>query len=59
MTEKDNTTPTFIKDSDNDKERDYILQDNKKTKFGATFIIVVLVLLVLAVVGTSMFITWE
>lgn len=59
MTEKEDSIPKMVKDSDNENERDYILQDNKKTKFGATFIIIVLVILVLAVVATSMFITWE
>jgi flagellar basal body-associated protein FliL len=56
MTKKEKSIPKLVKDSDNDQERDYILQDNKKTKFGATFIIVVLVILVLAVVATSYFI---
>ena len=56
MTKKEKSIPKFVKDSDNNEERDYILQDNKKTKFGATFIIVVLVILVLAVIATSYFI---
>jgi flagellar basal body-associated protein FliL len=56
MTKKEKSIPKLVKDSDNDQERDYLLQDNKKTKFGATFIIVVLVILILAVVATSYFI---
>ncbi|GEQ85705.1 hypothetical protein ULMS_12130 [Patiriisocius marinistellae] len=56
MTKKDNTTPDLVKDADDKNNRDYILQDNKKTKFGATFIIVTLVILILAVIATSYFI---
>ncbi|MFD2826705.1 MULTISPECIES: hypothetical protein [Leeuwenhoekiella] len=45
----------IVKDSDDEKERDYILQDNKKTRFGAGFIIVVLIILVLAVIGSFIY----
>ncbi len=45
----------IVKDSDNENERDYILQDNKKTRFGAGFIIVVLVILILAVIGSLIY----
>lgn len=55
MTKKDNTTPKLVKDADNKEDRDYILQDNTKTTFGATFIIIVLILLTLAVVATAYF----
>lgn len=59
MTDKQQDLPKFIKDAENGSEENYILQDNKKTKFGATFIIIVLAVLILAVVASSMFITWE
>ena len=59
MTNKHQKMPKMVKDANNNEERDYILQDNPKTKFGATFIIVVLIILVLAVVASSMFISWE
>ncbi len=48
----------IVKDSDNEQERDYIFQDNKKTVFGATFIIVILVILVLAVIATAFYLDW-
>ena len=41
----------IIKDED-DPTEEYLLQDNKKTKFGATFIIVTLVILIIAVIAT-------
>ncbi|RDK84713.1 hypothetical protein [Marinirhabdus gelatinilytica] len=58
MTEKDSSTPKIVKDSDNERERDYIFQDNKKTVFGASFIIVVLILLIVAVLITAYFLDW-
>ena len=42
-----------------DKTDEYLLQDNKKTRFGATFIIVVLIVLILAVIATAYFIDWN
>ena len=48
----------IVKDSDNEQERDYIFQDNKKTRFGAGFIITVLILLIVAVVATAYFLDW-
>lgn len=48
----------IVKDSENENERDYILQDNKKTVFGASFIIAVLVLLVIAVLTTAFYLDW-
>ncbi|MGJ8666733.1 MAG: hypothetical protein ACSHW7_10230 [Patiriisocius sp.] len=56
---KDSSTPDIVKDADNNSNRDYILQDNAKTRFGAKFIIIVLIILVLAVIATSYFIGWE
>ncbi len=48
----------IVKDSDNEQERDYIFQDNKKTVFGARFIIIVLIILIIGVVATSYFLDW-
>jgi len=45
------------KGHDNTKE-DYILQDNKKTKFGSAFIIIVLILLITAVVISGFYMEW-
>lgn len=38
-----------IRDKDDNESEDYILQDNKKTRFGAGFIIIVLIILIAAV----------
>lgn len=59
MTTKEQGTPKIVKDANDKKEGDYLLQDNKKTTFGATFIIIVLIVLALVVVATSMFIDWN
>tara|TARA_R100000935_G_scaffold58576_1_gene96323 strand:- start:12451 stop:12609 length:159 start_codon:yes stop_codon:yes gene_type:complete len=48
----------IVKDSDNEQERDYIFQDNKKTVFGARFIIITLIILILAVLTTAYFLDW-
>ncbi|PHR14832.1 MAG: hypothetical protein COA40_01260 [Aequorivita sp.] len=48
----------IVKDSDNEKERDYILQDNKKTRFGAGFIITVLIILIIAVIISGFYFEW-
>ena len=48
----------IVKDSDNKQERDYILQDNKKTRFGAGFIITILIILIIAVVISGMYFEW-
>lgn len=45
----------IVKDSDNENERDYILKDNKKTRFGGSFIIIVLIILILAVIGSFIY----
>lgn len=37
---------------------DYILKENKKTKFGATFIVVVLVVLLVGVAISGLFFEW-
>ncbi len=48
----------IVKDSDDKKEKDYIFQDNKKTRFGAGFIIVVLIILIIAVVISALYFEW-
>jgi len=48
----------IVKDSENEKERDYIFQDNKKTKFGARFIIIVLLILITAVLVSALYFEW-
>lgn len=48
----------IVKDSDNEKEKDYILQDNKKTRYGAGFIIIVLVILIIAVIISGLYFEW-
>jgi len=45
----------IVKDPENETD-EYLLQDNKKTRFGAGFIIVVLLILIVAVVSTYYFI---
>ncbi|QXP79569.1 MULTISPECIES: hypothetical protein [Winogradskyella] len=42
----------FVKDEDEER-KDYILQKDTKTKFGAKFIILVLIILVGAVVASA------
>lgn len=42
----------IIKD-ENDPTEEYLLQDNKKTRFGATFIIITVIILIVAVVATA------
>ncbi len=48
----------IVKDSDDKKERDYIFQDNKKTRFGAGFIIVVLIILIIGVIVSGLYFEW-
>ncbi|HET8804287.1 MAG TPA: hypothetical protein VFM72_06890 [Aequorivita sp.] len=48
----------IVKDSDDKKERDYIFQDNKKTRFGAGFIIAVLIILIIGVIISGLFFEW-
>lgn len=47
----------FIKEEDEER-RDYILQKDTKTKFGARFIIAILIILVLAVIGSGVHFEW-
>ncbi|SHI49895.1 hypothetical protein SAMN04488096_102127 [Mesonia phycicola] len=42
----------------NQNNEDYILKDNKKTKFGASFIIVVLIVLAIAVAFSGSYMGW-
>jgi flagellar basal body-associated protein FliL len=44
-----------IRDKDDKESKDYILQDNKKTRFGTIFIIIVLIILVTAVAMTGVY----
>lgn len=44
-----------IRDKNDKVSEDYILQDNKKTRFGATFIIIVLIILIAAVAMTGVY----
>ncbi len=44
-----------IRDKDDNESEDYILQDNKKTRFGAIFIIIVLIILAAAVAMTGVY----
>ncbi|WP_168194553.1 hypothetical protein [Antarcticibacterium arcticum] len=44
-----------IRDKNDKESEDYILQDNKKTRFGATFIIIVLIVLITAVAMTGVY----
>lgn len=48
----------IVKDADNEQERDYIFQDNKKTRFGAGFIITVLIILIIAVIFSAIYFDW-
>jgi hypothetical protein len=48
----------IIKDSDDKRERDYILQDNKKTRFGAGFIITILIILIIGVIVSGLYFEW-
>ncbi|MCX7547228.1 hypothetical protein OS188_04600 [Xanthomarina sp. F1114] len=47
----------IIKDENSERE-DYLLQDDKKTKFGATFIIIALFILVVAVIISGLYFKW-
>ncbi|WP_431135927.1 hypothetical protein [Psychroserpens mesophilus] len=48
----------FIKEED-EKRRDYILQKDEKTKSVSTFVIVVLVLLIIGVVASGIYFTYQ
>lgn len=47
----------FVKETDEER-RDYILQKDAKTKFGAAFIITVLIILVVAVGISGIYFKW-
>ena len=47
----------FVKEED-EETRDYILQKDEKTKFGAGIIIIILVILVGAVVASGIHFEW-
>ncbi|GGG58311.1 hypothetical protein [Bizionia arctica] len=47
----------IIKDEDSNT-KDYLLQDDKKTRFGATFIILTLIILAIAVVASGLYFKW-
>jgi hypothetical protein len=55
---KTRTMTKIIKDSDDKRERDYILQDNKKTRFGAGFIITILIILIIGVIVSGLYFEW-
>lgn len=42
----------------NQNHHDYILKDNKKTRFGASFIIIILILLAVAVIVSGFYMEW-
>ena len=44
-----------IRDKNDNESEDYILQDNKKTRFGAVFIAIVLIILITAVALTGVY----
>lgn len=47
----------FVKEEEENRE-DYIFQKNEKTKFGAKFIIITLVLLAVAVIASGLYLEW-
>lgn len=47
----------FVKEEEENRE-DYVFQKDAKTKFGATFIIIVLIILVGAVVASGIHFEW-
>ncbi|REG87797.1 hypothetical protein [Winogradskyella sediminis] len=47
----------FVKDEDEER-RDYVFQKDTKTRFGAKFIILVLIILVGAVVASGIHFAW-
>lgn len=44
-----------IRDKEDNQSEDYIIQDNKKTRFGAVFIVIVLVILIAGVAMTGVY----
>ncbi|WP_178989134.1 MULTISPECIES: hypothetical protein [Winogradskyella] len=47
----------FVKEDD-EKRRDYIFQKDEKTKFGAKFIIITLIILAIAVIASGIHFEW-
>ena len=47
----------FVKEEEENRE-DYIFQKNAKTKFGAGFIILMLIILAIAVVASGLYFEW-
>lgn len=47
-----------IRDKDDKESEDYILQDNKKTRFGAVFIVIVLIILIAAVAMSGVYLEY-
>lgn len=47
-----------IRDKDDNESEDYILQDNKKTRVGTIFIIIVLIVLAAAVAMTGVYLDY-
>ncbi|HSP11937.1 MAG TPA: hypothetical protein VLO29_05365 [Salegentibacter sp.] len=44
-----------IRDKNDKESEDYIIQDNKKTRFGAIFIAIVIIILITAVALTGVY----
>ena len=44
-----------IRDKEDNQSEDYIVQDNKKTRFGAVFIVIVLIILIAGVAMTGVY----
>ncbi|MCL6219240.1 hypothetical protein [Zunongwangia pacifica] len=44
-----------IRDKKDNESEDYILQENKKTKFGATFIAIILIIIIAVVAMTGVY----
>ena len=47
-----------IRDKDDNESEDYILQKNKKTKFGATFIAIILVIIIAIIAMTGVYLDY-
>ena len=45
----------FVKDAEEDNKRNYIFQDNAKTKTGFYIVAAILILLIIAVAATAFF----
>ncbi len=47
-----------IRDKEDKKSEDYILQENKKTKFGSTFIAIILIIIMAVVAMTGVYLDY-